>query len=218
MTTDRRVGIEQGLQASASPTRPSRLRAAAMTTDRRVGIEQGLQASASPTRPSRVRAAAMTTDRRVGIEQGLRRQAHRRVHIERGPRASGSPARPSRARAAAMSLAGAPLSNEGRGPRQLRRAGVGLRRGGEALRCAGDEAGQGDLENRGAWTHVSCPGRSGPWRLEVDDRARFHAIARGSALECGAILDVLSVLGAAKPGDAKSLLTRVVAMLTKMCR
>ena len=43
------------------------------------------------------------------------------------------------------------------------------------------------------------------------DRARFHAIARGSALECGAILDVLSVLGAAKAGDvleAKALLTR----------
>jgi four helix bundle protein len=53
------------------------------------------------------------------------------------------------------------------------------------------------------------------------DRARFHAIARGSALECAAILDVLSLLGAVGTADAengKHLLSRVVAMLTKMCR
>src|SRR5450432_3643493 len=49
------------------------------------------------------------------------------------------------------------------------------------------------------------------------DRARFHAIARGSALECAAILDVLVLLGAAPAaGDAehgKLLVSRVVAML-----
>ena len=53
------------------------------------------------------------------------------------------------------------------------------------------------------------------------DRARFHAIARGSALECGAILDVLRVLKLANDDDldsGKVLLARIVAMLTKMCR
>jgi four helix bundle protein len=53
------------------------------------------------------------------------------------------------------------------------------------------------------------------------DRAHFHATARGSALECAAILDVLLRFGAvATEGveQAKTLLSRVVAMLSKMCR
>jgi four helix bundle protein len=53
------------------------------------------------------------------------------------------------------------------------------------------------------------------------DRQRFHSIARGSALECGAIVDVLEQLGAVDRDDvrqAKALLARIVAMLTKMCR
>jgi four helix bundle protein len=55
----------------------------------------------------------------------------------------------------------------------------------------------------------------------VADRARFHAISRGSAFECAAILDVLQLLGAAGAGDVqqgKLLLSSVVAMLSKMCR
>ena len=58
-------------------------------------------------------------------------------------------------------------------------------------------------------------------RLDVYDRAHFHAIARGSALECAAILDVLLRFGAVTPEDVeqgKTLLSRVVAMLSKMCR
>ena len=53
------------------------------------------------------------------------------------------------------------------------------------------------------------------------DRAHFHAIARGSALECAAILDVLVLLGVTDPPDAekgKLLVSRIVSMLTKMCR
>lgn len=53
------------------------------------------------------------------------------------------------------------------------------------------------------------------------DRRRYFEIARGSALECGAIQDVLQVCGAITPeenGAAKSLLDRVVAMLTKLGR
>ena len=61
-------------------------------------------------------------------------------------------------------------------------------------------------------------------RLDVYDRAHFHAIARGSALEsfeCAAILDVLLRFGAVTPEDVeqgKTLLSRVVAMLSTMCR
>lgn len=53
------------------------------------------------------------------------------------------------------------------------------------------------------------------------DRRRFSAIARGSAMECGAILDVCVVLGVADHDEverAKALLVRIVSMLTKMCR
>jgi four helix bundle protein len=53
------------------------------------------------------------------------------------------------------------------------------------------------------------------------DRARYFAIARGSAMECGAILDsglVLGVVDAQRVQQAECLLERIVAMLTKMCR
>jgi four helix bundle protein len=58
-------------------------------------------------------------------------------------------------------------------------------------------------------------------RTREPDRAHFLAIACGSAFECGAILDVLVRLVAVAPEDveqAKTLPSRVVAMLTKMCR
>jgi four helix bundle protein len=53
------------------------------------------------------------------------------------------------------------------------------------------------------------------------DRAHFHAIARGSALECAAVLDVLlrfGAVGAEEAEQGKALLARVVSMLSKMCR
>jgi len=53
------------------------------------------------------------------------------------------------------------------------------------------------------------------------DRSRFLMIARASALECGAVLDVgvaLAVIDSADAASGRSLLTRIVAMLTKMSR
>ncbi|MCA9573121.1 MAG: four helix bundle protein, partial [Myxococcales bacterium] len=53
------------------------------------------------------------------------------------------------------------------------------------------------------------------------DRARYHAIAGGSAMECGAIVDLLRLQGLAsddKLDEAKSLLVRVVGMLSRMSR
>ncbi|AUX40965.1 hypothetical protein SOCE26_023670 [Sorangium cellulosum] len=61
----------------------------------------------------------------------------------------------------------------------------------------------------------------GSGRAAAADRARFYAIARGSAMECGALVDVCRVAGflkAAEAEDAKALLIRIVAMLTRMCR
>ena len=83
--------------------------------------------------------------------------------------------------------------------------------------------GHADLRDqlRRASTSIPLNIAEGSGKTSAPDRARFHAIARGSALECAAILDVLRLLGAAGPGDVeqgKLLLARVVAMRSKMCR
>ena len=61
----------------------------------------------------------------------------------------------------------------------------------------------------------------GNGKTSPGDRRRFFEIARGSALECAAIQDVLQV-GKAITADenlqAKELLNRIVAMLTKLCQ
>jgi len=51
------------------------------------------------------------------------------------------------------------------------------------------------------------------------DRSRFFEIARGSALECAAVVDELHLLGALdeeETKEGKGLLHRIVSMLTKM--
>lgn len=53
------------------------------------------------------------------------------------------------------------------------------------------------------------------------DARRFYAIARGSALECAAILDAfesLAVASAQELAAARELLDRIVAMLTVLLR
>jgi len=52
-----------------------------------------------------------------------------------------------------------------------------------------------------------------------NDRANFYSIARGSAHECGAVLDaarVLELVGEEKCMSGKRLLRRIVSMLVKM--
>ena len=51
------------------------------------------------------------------------------------------------------------------------------------------------------------------------DAQRFYAIARGSALECAAIVDALEVLGfvgGPELAASRELLERIVSMLTRM--
>ena len=52
------------------------------------------------------------------------------------------------------------------------------------------------------------------------DRCRFHSIARGSAMECGAILDIMRIQGLSdeRVARAKELIVRLVSMLSKMSR
>jgi four helix bundle protein len=61
----------------------------------------------------------------------------------------------------------------------------------------------------------------GTGRTGRADFRRHRAIARGSAMECGALLDacrILGVAGEAALREARVLLERVVRVLTKMCR
>ena len=61
----------------------------------------------------------------------------------------------------------------------------------------------------------------GVGRTSDADRRRHYAIARGSAMECAAILDACRVLQVAGPvilATGRSLLLRIVQMLSKMCR
>jgi four helix bundle protein len=53
------------------------------------------------------------------------------------------------------------------------------------------------------------------------DVARFYAIARGSAMECGAIVDACGALEVGEEEvrqELQRLVVRIVEMLTKMCR
>lgn len=55
----------------------------------------------------------------------------------------------------------------------------------------------------------------------IADRARFLSIARGSAMECAACLDCLAILDQRFEEEilqGKTLVTRIVSMLSKMCR
>ena len=60
----------------------------------------------------------------------------------------------------------------------------------------------------------------GAGKVSALDKQRFYAIARGSAMECGAVFDALKILSMVESDryeQGKELLERVVAMLTRMC-
>ncbi len=60
----------------------------------------------------------------------------------------------------------------------------------------------------------------GVGKTSEDDRRRYYAGARGSAMECAAILDAAELLGIADRQAAaagKALLERIVQMLSRLC-
>ena len=60
----------------------------------------------------------------------------------------------------------------------------------------------------------------GAGKTTLADQSRFYAHARGSAMECSAILDVLRVLNTVAEQQLdtnKKLLVRIVSMLSKIC-
>jgi four helix bundle protein len=83
--------------------------------------------------------------------------------------------------------------------------------------------GQADLRDqlRRAATSIPLNIAEGTGKRSGAERAHHYTIARGSALECGAILDVLASLGVLPPAEAeqgKVSVSRIVSMLSKMCR
>ena len=60
----------------------------------------------------------------------------------------------------------------------------------------------------------------GAGKFRRADKQRFYAIARGSAMECGALLDLfrlLQICNEQKFKENKELLTRVISMLSALC-
>ena len=60
----------------------------------------------------------------------------------------------------------------------------------------------------------------GSGKTTAADKCRYYAIARGSAMECGAVLDaclVLKLIDKPHHSKGKTLLIRIVSMLSKMC-
>ena len=61
----------------------------------------------------------------------------------------------------------------------------------------------------------------GSGKTSSADKKRFYSIARGSAMECSAVLDVfyhLKLIDAAKLEQGRELLNSIVAILTSICR
>ena len=83
--------------------------------------------------------------------------------------------------------------------------------------------GHGELSDQLRRATISIPLNiaEGAGKTTERERARYHAIARGSAMECAAIVDALEILSVTTPEEHRKvteLLARMVAMLTKLCR
>lgn len=82
--------------------------------------------------------------------------------------------------------------------------------------------GQGDMSSQLKRAALSVPLNigEGSGRRQVGDRSRHYSIARGSAMECSAVLDVMKTLEIGEQdriAEGQDILVRIVSMLTKMC-
>ena len=83
--------------------------------------------------------------------------------------------------------------------------------------------GHGELADQLRRATISIPLNiaEGAGKTTDRERARFHAIARGSAMECAAIVDLLrlqALVDMETATTAKALCVRIVSMLSRMCR
>lgn len=81
--------------------------------------------------------------------------------------------------------------------------------------------GQSELSEQLRRAAISIPLNiaEGVGKNTVQERRRFHTIARGSAMECGVLVDLLGALKFIEPdakNEAKTRLHRLVSMLSKM--
>jgi four helix bundle protein len=88
---------------------------------------------------------------------------------------------------------------------------------------AGLPTGQHSLAEQLRRAAISVPVNiaEGVGRTTVADRRRHFSIARGSAMECAALLDACRILVMANADllkEGRKVLIRVVSMLTRMCR
>ena len=70
-------------------------------------------------------------------------------------------------------------------------------------------------------TSISLNIAEGSGRPSAADAARFYGMARGSAMECAAVLDACGAIGTgdeALRGEAMALFVRIVEMLSRMAR
>ena len=88
---------------------------------------------------------------------------------------------------------------------------------------AGLPTGSADLADqlKRAASSIAFNVAEGSGRVRLNDRARFHGIARGSVMECASILDVMKLvygLDDEAHRRGRLVLSRIVAMLSKMAR
>src|SRR5512139_1112849 len=82
--------------------------------------------------------------------------------------------------------------------------------------------GHGELSEQRRRATISVPLNiaEGAGKTTDRERARYHALARGSAMVCAAIVDLLRLQALVDPETAttaKALCVRIVSMLSRMC-
>jgi four helix bundle protein len=83
--------------------------------------------------------------------------------------------------------------------------------------------GHGELSDQLRRATISVPLNiaEGAGKTTDRERARYHALARGSAMECAAIVDLIrlqALVETETAATAKALCVRIVSMLSRMCR